>query len=50
MSSTGLTWRNPAFLIVFAILIQGLSTSTASATSRSGLELERVGSLNFSQA
>jgi hypothetical protein len=42
MSSTGLTWRSPAFLIVFAILIQGLSTSTASATSRSGLELERV--------
>ena len=42
MSSTGLTLRGPAFLIVFAILIQGLSTSTASATSRSGLELERV--------
>jgi hypothetical protein len=42
MSSTGLTWRSPAFLIVFAILIQGLSASTASATSRSGLELERV--------
>jgi hypothetical protein len=42
MSSTCLAWRSPAFLIVFAKLIQGLSNSTASATSRSGLELERV--------